>query len=197
MGTPVPMPDLDEDGDDDKMPVPEPDEDDDKMPVPEPDEDGDGDDDKMPVPEPDEDGDGDDDKMPVPEPVPTPDETSNDFDAWVHKQEIPETDYFCYLEIHNEWQNGYNFFAGHDCTIYDLTLTVMARKSDWDEHLDEISSDAKEPGCQDIGTFDRACKFMLSPSNNKLGIKFDADADVDLYYETEWTNCLDNMLPAK
>ena len=145
-----------------------------------------------PVPEPDE-----DDATPTPAPVPTPDENTSDFTQWVHAQQIPETDYFCYLEIHNEWQNGYNFFAGHDCTIYDLTLTVMARRSDWDDYLEEINSDAKELGCEDIGTFDRACKFMVSPSNNKLGIRFSAEADVDLYYETEWANCLDNMLPVE
>ena len=92
-----------------------------------------------PVPEPDED---DATPTPTPAPVPTPDETTSDFTQWVHAQQIPETDYFCYLEIHNEWHNGYNFFAGHDCTIYDLTLTVMARQTDWDNHLEDISSDA-------------------------------------------------------
>jgi len=28
--------------------------------------------------------------------------------------------------------------------------------------------------------------------NNKLGIRFDAGADVDIYYETEWTNCVED-----
>ena len=50
----------------------------------------------------------------------------------------------------------------------------MARKTDWDEHLEEINSDAEELGCEDIGAFDRACRFMLKPGNNKLGIRFDA-----------------------
>ena len=75
---------------------------------------------------------------------------------------------------------GYSFFAGHDCEIYDLTLTVMARKSDWDEHLTNVSSDAQELGCEDIGAFDRACRYFITPRNAKLGIKFDMDADVDI-----------------
>jgi len=118
--------------------------------------------------------------------------TDGEFDMWVAEQEIPSTEYYCYLEVHNEWVNGYNFFAGHDCAIYDLELTVMARKTDWENHLENINSDAEELGCEDIGVFDRACRFMLKPGNNKLGIRFDAEADVDLYYETEWTNCVDN-----
>jgi hypothetical protein len=133
------------------------------------------------------DQDGDDDVTP-----PTP-EPATEFDAWVAEQTIPETDYFCFAEIHNEWHNGYSFFAGHDCEIYDLTLTVMARKSDWDEHLTNVSSDAQELGCEDIGAFDRACRYFITPRNAKLGIKFDMNADVDLYYETEWTNCVDEI----
>jgi hypothetical protein len=80
-----------------------------------------------------------DDDVTPPTPMPMPD---TDFDMWVQEQTIPETDYFCFAEIHNEWVNGYHLFAGHDCTIYDLTLTVMARKTDWDEHLQNVSTDA-------------------------------------------------------
>lgn len=138
----------------------------------------------------DPDDDGDDEPTPAPEPVPVP-TPDMDFDAWVIEQKIPETDYYCYLEIHNEWHNGYNLFAGHDCEIYDLTLTVMARRNDWDNHFQAASSDAQPLGCEDIGTFDRACKYILHPTNNKLGIRFDADADVDLWYETEWANCVE------
>ena len=130
------------------------------------------------------------DPTPAPTPEPTPD---SEFDAWVAEQQVPETEYYCFAEIHNEWNNGYNFFAGHDCEIYDLTLTVMARKTDWDQHLTNISSDAEQLGCEDIGTFDRACRFLIHPTNNKLGIRFDSTADVDLYYETEWQNCIENM----
>lgn len=67
----------------------------------------------------------------------------------------------------------------------------MARKADWDEHLTGVTSDARELGCEDIGTFDRACTYFITPANSKLGLKFDADADVDLYFETEWTPCID------
>lgn len=129
---------------------------------------------------------GEDDATPTPGPTP-----ETDFDAWVYSQQIPETDYFCFAEIHNEWHNGYNFFAGHDCEIYDLEITVMARVTDWESHVQDVSSDAQELGCEDIGTFDRACRYFLTPNNNKFGIRFDEDADVDLYYETKWTNCID------
>merc|ERR1712110_1202163 len=105
----------------------------------------------------------DEEIAPIPEPL-------DDFDAWVANQTIPETKFFCYLEIHNEWVNGYNLFAGHDCEIYDLHLTIMARRTDWDEHLESISSDVHE-----------------------LGIRFDSSADVDLYYETEWIHTVKNM----
>jgi len=43
----------------------------------------------------------------------------------------------------------------------------------------------------DIGTWDRECNYMLTPQNSKLGIMFDSEADVDMYYETEWTHCVD------
>merc|ERR1712110_810466 len=128
----------------------------------------------------------DEEIAPIPEPL-------DDFDAWVANQTIPETKFFCYLEIHNEWINGYNLFAGHDCEIYDLHLTIMARRTDWDEHLESISSDVHELGCNDIGTLDRACKYSITPGNNKLGIRFDSSADVDLYYETEWIHTVKNM----
>jgi len=68
----------------------------------------------------------------------------------------------------------------------------MARKTDWDDYLEDVSSDARELGCEDIGTFDRACKYFITPRNNKLGLRFNEKADVDLYYETEWANCVDN-----
>jgi len=112
------------------------------------------------------------------------------FDWWVDEQKIPETPYYCYLDISTSWVNGYYFFAGHDCDIYDLTLTVMAKKTDWDERMTTMNTDANMLDCEDIGNFDRACYFTLSHKYPKLGIAFDSDAEVDLYYETAWESVI-------
>merc|ERR1712038_144034 len=110
-------------------------------------------------------------------------------DEWVNDQDIPESNYYCYLDIATHWVNGYYFFAGHDCDIYNLTLTVMVQKLDWNEKKTAITSDAEQLGdCTEIGVQDLACKFRLTPENNKLGIAFNTDAVVDLYYESEWAD---------
>jgi len=99
------------------------------------------------------------------------DEAQQAFDNWTEAQTIPETEFNCYLDIHTEWENGYNFFAGHDCETYDLVLSVMAKKNDWSEHRKLMNSGADlVEDCEDIGVFDRLCKFKLTPENNKLGI---------------------------
>jgi hypothetical protein len=142
----------------------------------------DDDDDVTPSP-PDPDNDDDDDDR---------SDAQRNFDNWVYDQQIPEDVYYCSMDVSTNWHNGYYFFAGHDCDIYDLTLSVMAKKTDWDDKQLLMSSDAQMIGdCEEIGVFDRLCKFFLTPDNPKLGIAFDADAEVDLYYETEWTHCID------
>ena len=162
--------------------------DEDVMPPDEDDTMPDGDDVIPPAPTPDEEEDEDED-------IPDDETPQEAFDRWVRTQKIPKTDYYCYLDIATTWENGYNFFAGHDCKIYDLKLSVMAKKRDWDDHKIRYNSKAMPIGdCQDIGVYDRLCNFMLTPDNNKLGIQFDPEADVDLYYETEWTHCVDGTL---
>jgi len=118
------------------------------------------------------DKDEDDNIIPDDDEVIPDDETPQEaFDRWTRTQTIPDTEFYCYLEIHTEWENGYKFFAGHDCKIYDLELKVMAKKEDWDTHRQMTSSDADMIGtCEDIGVFDRLCTFKLTPENNKLGI---------------------------
>jgi len=102
---------------------------------------------------------------------PEPEVGTQEHHDWSVRQfSVPDTDFYCYLDLFTQWNNGYFFWAGHDCDIYDLTLTVMASDNDWDNNLTYLSSDAIELGCQEIGAGDRACNFFMTPDNGKFGI---------------------------
>jgi hypothetical protein len=66
----------------------------------------------------------------------------------------------------------------------------MAKVSDWENKMNFMNSDADMTNCESIGANDRACYFILSHNNPKLGISFNAEAEVDLYYETAWTSVI-------
>lgn len=134
------------------------------------------------------------------------DHTDGDFNAWVHDQFIgAKGDTHCNLETYTEWHNSYYFFAGHDCGIYDLELTLTTSVGYYDNNMIELSEDARPLNPAEVcktepdGEYDE-CVFILKPSNRKLGIHFSYDPAVpdvvaDLRIQTKWYDCVDNMFP--
>merc|ERR1712228_541396 len=118
------------------------------------------------------------------------------------KQHVHEKGYAsCNLETFTEWQNGYYFFAGHNCEIYDLKLTLVTdvgeinnvvEFSEGYRPFDEanICTTVEDPE----GDYD-VCSFILTPHNRMLGIHFSEQATADIRVQTDWSNCVDQLYP--
>jgi len=99
------------------------------------------------------------------------------------------------MDIFTEWHNAYYLFAGHNCDIYDLTLKLFISKNDW-ENNKMFESDLPQEnllGCEDYDNETVCCKYFLTPYDAKVGIAFKHPADANWTFDTEWSDCVDNM----
>jgi len=135
---------------------------------------------------------------PVPEPVdpvnPEPPVEDAEFNTWVQEKMIEPDGYAnCNMNIFTEWHNEYRLFAGHNCEIFDLKLTVFMSPNDYENNLSMISSDHANAECKFADNETYCCEFVLTPATNKLGLAFDVGSDAGWTFETEWTDCVENM----
>jgi hypothetical protein len=99
------------------------------------------------------------------------------------------------MDIYTEWHNEYRLFAGHNCDIYDLKLKLYISKNDWENNKRMMSDFPEEYslGCDEVDNETVCCEFMMHPKNSKLGIAFNYPADANWTFDTEWSDCVDNM----
>jgi hypothetical protein len=68
------------------------------------------------------------------------------------------------LNIWVEWDEGYNLFAGHDCDIYDLELSILASEDTF-ANIEFSSTGILDQfvSYELIGAGDARMKFLLTP----------------------------------
>merc|ERR1712083_989839 len=103
---------------------------------------------------------------------------------------------------YTEWKNGYYFFAGHNCDIYDLKLNIITDVGDFNNVV-ELSEGARvfnaDQMCHTVANSEGddydICTFILTPHNRYLGIALSEKASADFRITTEWSDCVDNLYP--
>ena len=93
------------------------------------------------------------------------------------------------------WDDGYKFFAGHDCELYDLKLTVMMSRYDWAQNIMKSTTgiETQMHEFKSIGAGDCMMSFILTPEANTLGIWLSEDSMANIHYDTAWQYHENNM----
>ena len=78
-------------------------------------------------------------------------------------------------------------WASHDCSDFDLILTVVLNKATQDDFLGFVGADLSKKGCVDVYWFENtiACEFVLNSRGENFGILFEGGF-TPVFYTTEW-----------
>jgi len=138
----------------------------------------------------DEDKEDDEDKDDsTPSPYPSLGDCNEEMDVFASEEIIDDKGFYCMLNTKMYWDAGYKLFIGHDCDIYNLEITVMMSRDDFENHIDCSTTGAEKQivKYESIGNGDMAMTFLLTPENNVLALKLDKDAEANVHYDSAWS----------
>ena len=113
------------------------------------------------------------------------------FEDWVEEQVMRQGRFHCGLDIRIDFPfddtEYMAIFAAHDCSDWDLYLTLAGDEHTGDHALSYIGAEPSERrGCYDTWQEDiGACEFYLPHGGNNFGILFGGGFQ-PVWHEHEW-----------